>query len=127
MSSLSDTEHARPGISSVKSIRIGKSAILIAVDELPEELRPTFEHYDADGDGVITTEELIEAAQASRAMKIQNSLFRKGLIFTCALTLALVAVTGGMTYGIVNASKDTKVESRALMTKDAEPVGINLN
>mmetsp|Transcript_5399 Transcript_5399/g.6999 ORF Transcript_5399/g.6999 Transcript_5399/m.6999 type:complete len:264 (-) Transcript_5399:176-967(-) len=123
----STIDENRTGLSSVKSIRVGNSEKVINVDELPEEIRSIFNLYDTDGDGTITTVELTEAAQAYKTLKVQNSLFRKGLVFTSFLAVALVATVGGITYGIVSASKDTKVESRSLMTKDAKPVGINLN
>ncbi len=44
----------------------------------------------------------------------------------CVLALTMACI-GGMTYGIVTATKDTKVEGRALMTVNQEPLSVSTN
>lgn len=124
--SLPDPENSR-SMSRVKSIRVGNTSQFIDISDLPVEIRGVFETYDTDGDGMITTTELADAALAQKTLKAQNSLFRRGLIFTSGVAVAMVAVMGGMTYGIIDASKDTVVDGRALLTKNAEPVSVNTN
>jgi len=125
-------EEGRASMTRAKSIEInhgtqGGSSEVINIDSLPAELQSIFQVYDVDGDGVITTSELMEAANARKTLKMQIGLFRKGTILMSLLSLVLVLVNGGLTYGIIDASKDTVVEGRALFNKKEEPVGININ
>ncbi|EJK58273.1 hypothetical protein THAOC_21620 [Thalassiosira oceanica] len=101
----------------------------IAISSFPAELHPTLtEAFDADGDGFIDSSELLAAAQLHKQTKSANSLLRKGLLATGVATAALIAVMGGLTYGIVDANKDTVTEGRALMTKGThEPVSVGTN
>ena len=71
--------------------------------------------------------ELMEAANAQKTLKMQISLFRNVAMFTSLLSLVIAPVNGGLTHGIIDASKNTGVEGRALLTKAGEPVGININ
>lgn len=112
---------------SIKMNHGGESSNIINIDSLPAELQHIFQVYDVDGDGVITTSELMEAANAQKTLKMQIGLFQKVTIFMSLLSLVLVLVNGGLTYGIIDASKDTVVEGRALLTREEEPVGININ
>lgn len=77
----------------------------------------------------ITTMELVDDAHdlKLKTLKAQNSLYRKGIIFIGGLSTGLVVAVAGMTYWIVNASKDTVIEGRTLLTKGLEPVGVNEN
>jgi len=102
---------------------------MLAISSFPTELQPTLtEAFDADGDGFIDSSELLAAAQLHKETKYVNSLLRKGLLVAGVLTAALIAVMGGLTYGIVDASKETVTEGRALMTKGThEPVSVETN
>lgn len=83
--------------------------------------------FDKDGDGFIDCQELLEAANLYTQTKATNSLLRKGMVFVACLSVGLVATLAGLTYGIVDANKDTQIEGRALMTKAEEPVSVGTN
>ena len=59
--------------------------------------------------------------------KRTNSLLRKGIIGLYIGFLALVGVEGGLTYGIVEASKDTVIEVCTLFSNSHEPLATNTN
>lgn len=100
----------------------------LSIESFPSEMQGRLsEAFDKDGDGVIDSQELMEAANLYIQTKITNGLLRKGICFTAALSFALVACIAGLTYGIVDASKDTRVDGRALMTKQEEPVSVSNN
>lgn len=100
----------------------------LAVASFPKEVQGTLsDAFDKDGDGIIDCQELIEAANLYKQTKATNTLLRKGMVFIAGLSVALVATIGGLTYGIVSASKDTLVEGRALMSKADEPISVSTN
>eukprot|EP00956_Cyclotella_meneghiniana_P026755 scaffold58617_cov24-Cyclotella_meneghiniana.AAC.2 len=92
---------------------------------------------DCDGDGKVSNEELYLAMRgfyddvicANEVAHHASSKIRKhnrtigGLV---ALTVALVAAVFGTSFAAANLAKDTQVNNRALLTKDNQPVGINL-
>ncbi len=49
------------------------------------------------------------------------------LCASVAVLVLTIACIGGMTYGIVAASKDTKVEGCALLTVHEEPLSVSTN
>lgn len=102
-------------------------AFFIDIDSLPPHIQDQVKEFDTDGDRKIDYAELAEAANTQKTLKGQNSILRKGVIFAFALSGALVAVLAGAVYGIVNGSKETTVQGRALVTKGDEPVSINVN
>eukprot|EP00984_Skeletonema_dohrnii_P034536 scaffold33587_cov107-Skeletonema_dohrnii-CCMP3373.AAC.3 len=93
---------------------------------------------DLDGDNLISSKELFQALcgfyddaiRANEEALRASSMIRKyrrtigGLI---ALTVALVATVFGTSFAAARLAKDTQVTNRALLTKDQEPIGINLN
>merc|ERR1712087_480132 len=80
-----------------------------------------------DGDNKIDIDEMIEAADTQKTLRGQNSLLRREVAFAFALSGGLVAVLGGTVYAIVETSKEATVQGRALMTKNDEPISINVN
>jgi len=112
---------------SVKSFRHeGKS--VLSIDSFPPEMRDALaETFDQDGDGAIDAGELLAAAQLFRQTKATNRLLRRGVYAALAMSAALVAAVTGLTYGIVDASKDTTVAGRALLTREEEPVSVGTN
>jgi len=78
------------------------------------------EAYDKDGNGHIATEELVESAKLAIKTRKCNSMLWKFLLLAIFLVLALIGVNAGLTYGIVDANKDTEVEGRILMVRDVD-------
>lgn len=99
----------------------------ITISGMSDSVQAALKEFDANGDGNIDSQELIRAAALYRNSKRTNSLLRKGIIGLSIGFLALVGAVGGLTYGIVEASKDTVIEGRTLFTKSHEPLATNTN
>ena len=100
----------------------------LSIDNFPNEVQGTLsEAFDKDGDGVIDCQELVEAANIYTQTKATNSLLRKGVFFVATLSVGLVGAIAGLTYGIVDANKDTSVDGRVLMTKQQDPISVSTN
>ena len=63
---------------------------------LPSELQSALQVVDADGNRVITTTELMEAANAQKILKMQIGLFQKVAMFMSLLSLTLALVNRGV-------------------------------
>jgi len=89
------------------------------------------EAYDENGDGHISTTELVESAKLAIRMRKSNSKLWKALGSTIFLVAVLVLSTAGLTYGIIDANKDTKFAGRSLLVKSGEgaevPVAVSTN
>lgn len=100
----------------------------LSIENFPNEVQGTLsEAFDKDGDGVIDCQELVEAANIYTQTKATNSLLRKGVFFVATLSVGLVGAIAGLTYGIVDANKDTSVDGRVLMTKQQDPISVSTN
>jgi len=76
------------------------------------------EAYDRDGNGHIATNELVESAKLTIKTRKCNRMLWKGLLLAIFLVLALIGVNAGLTYGIVDANKDTEVAGRSLVVRN---------
>lgn len=100
----------------------------LSIENFPNEVQGTLsEAFDKDGDGVIDCQELVEAANIYTHTKATNSLLRKGVFFVATLSVGLVGAIAGLTYGIVDANKDTSIDGRVLMTKQQDPISVSTN
>eukprot|EP01083_Nonionella_stella_P236092 829499_1 len=100
----------------------------LSIESFPSGVQDILsEAFDKDGDGVIDCQELLDAASLYTQTKATNSLLRKGVCFTAVLSVGLVGAIAGLTYGIVDASKDTRVDGRVLVTKQQEPISVSTN
>ena len=98
----------------------------LSIESFPSEVQSTLsEAFDRDGNGIIDCQELVDAANLYAQTKATNSLLRKGVYFAAALSVCLVGAIAGLTYGIVDANKDTRVDGRVLMTKQQEPISVS--
>ena len=100
---------------------------LLRMSNLAPGMRELLEGFDKDGDGAIDTDELVIAAQKQVRLQNQNKLFRKALVAIGSMLVVLIFVISGMTYWIIQASKDTKIQDYSLLTKGEDPVAININ
>ena len=78
------------------------------------------EAYDKDGNGHIATDELVESAKLTIKTRKCNRMLWKFLLLAIFLVLALIGVNAGLTYGIVDANKDTEVVEQSLMVRDVD-------
>jgi len=106
----------------------------LAISNFPVEVQGILSNaYDDDGDGHISTEELVEGARLKMRTEKCNSILWKGIGLAVFLIVALIGMNAGLTYGIIDANKDTEVQGRALMVRgkgsdDAEvPVATSNN
>ena len=78
--------------------------------------------YDIDGNGHISTTELVKSAELAIKTRKWNRLLWKGLGLAIFVVMALIGINAGLTYGIVDANKDTEVKDRSLMVKAVDGV-----
>lgn len=105
----------------------------LAISNFPPEVQAIMtEAYDEDGDGHIASAELVESAKLTIATRKCNRMLWKGLGLAIFVVLALVGINAGLTYGIIDASKETQVEGRSLMVRQPggegdEPIATSNN
>ena len=139
----------RPAVLERRNSQISLDGILQVLDRHSEFSSPEEEtkkqcvinfvkSIDRDQDGNISSDELCfsllnfydDAIRANEFALRATSKIRKykratgGLI---ALTVALLATVFGTSFAAARLAKDTQVANRALLTKDNQPVGTNLN
>lgn len=90
----------------------------LAISNFPVEYQGILSNaYDEDGDGHISTDELVEGARLKIHTEKCNSMLWKGIGLAIFLVVALIGMNAGLTYGIIDANKDTEVQGRALMVR----------
>jgi len=91
----------------------------LAISNFPVEIQGILSNaYDDDGNGHISTEELVEGARLKIRTEKCNSMLWKGIGLAVFLVVALVGLNAGLTFGIIDANKDTEVQGRALMVRE---------
>ena len=78
--------------------------------------------YDIDGNGHISTTELVKSAELAIKTRKWNRLLWKGLGLAIFVVMALIGINAGLTYGIVDANKDTEVKDRSLVVRAVDGV-----
>ena len=116
-----------------------RSGLLTPEEEARQQCIEDFiKGLDRDGDDKISNEELylamrgfyddvIRANEEARRASSKIRKYRRAIGGLIALTVALVATVFGTSFAAARLAKDTQVNNRALLTKDSQPVGINLN
>ena len=88
----------------------------IAIKTLPKEIQPTLKVFDVDGDGTVAPMEL---ARGAELYKDSKKTAKRLTIFSGVLLLILLALVGvivGLTAVVVEASKETKTDSKTGIT-----------
>ena len=79
--------------------------------------------YDIDGNGHISTAELVKSAELTINTRKWNRLLWKGLgLLAIFVVMALMGINAGLTYGIVDANKDTQIDGWSLMVRSIDGV-----
>ena len=100
----------------------------LSVESFPSKVQGTLsEAFDKDGNGIIYCQELVDAVNLYIQTKTANSLLCKGIGFTATLSIFLVGTSAGLTYVIVDANKDTRVDARVLVAKQHDPISVSTN
>jgi len=103
----------------MQNSRMSMVSATLTISDFPVEIQGILsEAFDPDGDGHISTDELVEGAKISIQTRKFNRMLWKGLAVAIFVVLALVGLNAGLTYGIVDANKDTEVQGRALMVRE---------
>lgn len=94
------------------------------LSSLPSDVADALKHWDADGDGLITTAELFRGGRDAQ----DNKLKVRRLVFAVVALLVVLVVQLGATFGLVFAvvavTKDSKVDSEnALVARDGSYLG----
>ncbi|XRB11502.1 EF-hand domain-containing protein [Pseudoscourfieldia marina] len=88
----------------------------IAIKTLPKEIQPTLKAFDVDGDGTVAPMEL---ARGAELYKDSKKTAKRLTIFSGVLLVILCALVGvivGLTAVVVEASKETKTDSKTGIT-----------
>ncbi|XRB05969.1 EF-hand domain-containing protein [Pycnococcus provasolii] len=88
----------------------------IAIKTLPKEIQPTLKVFDVDGDGTVAPMELARGAELYKESK---KTAKRLTVFSGVLLVILCALVGvivGLTAVVVEASKETKTDSKTGIT-----------
>ena len=91
----------------------------IKIDTLPESLRDFAEKIDQNGDGFIDESELLVLFQDEVQTKLMIKHLRWLVIFLSVVLIVSICALTGITWAIVNLSKDTTVSSNGQMFSKA--------
>jgi hypothetical protein len=135
MNEMAEMASADDGVGRMRGVSRSMSIVsrTLAISNFPPEVQALMtEAFDEDGDGHIASAELIESAKLTIATRKCNRMLWKGLGLTIFVVLALVGINAGLTYGIIDANKETQVEGRSLMVRHPggegdEPVATSNN
>jgi hypothetical protein len=93
-------------------------ADLLEAPGLTSSLRERLQAADANGDGVISASEMIDVIQSEITATRDRKMMKRVLIALGVACLLVIAAVVGLTYAVVEMSKDTSVENNVLVGKD---------
>ena len=91
---------------------------LLAAPGLSSTLKDRLQAADANGDGVISASEMLDVLQSEADAIRDNKMMKRALIALGVACLLIIAAVVGLTYAVVEMSKDTGVENNVLVSKD---------
>ena len=91
---------------------------LLATPGLSSTLGDRLQAADANGDGVISASEMIDVIQSEITATRDRKMMKRVLIALGVACLLVIAAVVGLTYAVVEMSKDTSVENNVLVGKD---------
>jgi len=91
---------------------------------MTDSLKQRLQAADANGDGVISASEMIDVIQSEATAIRDNKMMKRALIALSVACLLIIAAVVGLTYAVVEMSKDTSVQGGVLSSKDGlQPLG----
>ena len=93
-------------------------ADLLEAPGLTSSLRDRLQAADANGDGVISASEMIDVIQSEITATRDRKVMQRVLIALGVACLLIIAAVVGLTYAVVEMSKDTSVQNNVLVGKD---------
>jgi hypothetical protein len=99
----------------------------ITLDGLPDDVRAGLLAFDIDGDGEISRDELIRAAEVYRDSVRSVNRMTKIIVGLTAVLAVVIGCISGLTYGIIEATKETKVAGTMLTTPYGDAISVDTN
>ena len=93
-------------------------ADLLGAPGLTSTLRERLQAADADGDGFISASEMMDVMQREITATRDRKMMVRVLAALSVACVLIIAAVVGLTYGVVQMSKDTSVENNVLVGKD---------
>ena len=93
-------------------------ADLLEAPGLTSSLRDRLQAADANGDGVISASEMIDVIQSEITATRDRKVMQRVLVALGIACLLIIAAVVGLTYAVVEMSKDTSVQNNVLVGKD---------
>jgi hypothetical protein len=110
-------------IESYAELKKAQKQGVISIKTLPKELQPSLAAFDVDGDGSVAP---LELARGAELYKESKNTVKKLTGLTIALVLlmgVMLAAITGLTFAVVELSKETSTSSNGIMTvKDSTEV-----
>lgn len=95
----------------------------ISISSLPKELRAPLNAFDVDGDGTVAPLELARGAELYQKSKKKAKRLTQAVIGLTVVLAVLLAAFAGITFVVIELSKDTTVENDGTtLTKTGEGV-----
>jgi len=93
-------------------------ADLLEAPGLTSTLRERLQAADANGDGIISAGEMMDVIQSEITATRDKKLMGRVLVALGIACLLIIAAVVGLTYAVVEMSKDTSVQNNVLVSKD---------
>ena len=93
-------------------------ADLLGAPGLTSTLEQRLRAADTNGDGIISASEMIEVIQSEITATRDKKLMGRVLIVLGVASLLIIAAVVGLTYAVVDMSKDTSIDGNVLVSKD---------
>ena len=93
-------------------------ADLLEAPGLTSTLRERLQAADANGDGIISAGEMMDVIQSEITATRDKKLMGRVLVALGIACLLIIAAVVGLTYAVVEMSKDTSVQNNVLVGKD---------
>ena len=93
-------------------------ADLLEAPGLTSTLRERLQAADANGDGIISASEMMDVMQREITATRDRKMMVRVLAALSVASVLIIAAVVGLTYAVVQMSKDTSVENNVLVSKD---------
>lgn len=92
---------------------------MLEAKSLTPTLKARFNAADVNGDGVLSADELVQVFESEIKARRDRKLLQRLIIALGAACVLVVAAVVGLTYAVVNFSKDTSVDGTLFVSKES--------
>ena len=108
-------------MASAKDVRVLERSTSVALKDVADPgLQATLMSFDKDGSGTVDLVELRAAAEAMRRTQAQGQLLKKIVLVLAVLILAMVGINAGLTFAVIEATRETEVSEGNLLEKGTD-------